>query len=90
MKKQHLHKPSRTTLAGLYLLMILALVVSLVASPLQRATAANPAPYETYFVPLPDDWLMQHMEDLDTDGGTAVGDSLPAGSRRHRHHHQRR
>ena len=47
------------------LLPALLIVLALVLMP-ATALAANPPPYETYFVPLPDDWLMQHMEDLDT------------------------
>ena len=46
------------------LLPALLIVLALALMP-TTALAANPPPYETYFVPLPDDWLMQHMEDLD-------------------------
>jgi uncharacterized repeat protein (TIGR01451 family) len=64
--------------AMLYVCM--ALVLILPGSPAQPTSAqtTNPEPYETYFVPLPEDWLMQHMEDIDTDGGSlTLGDPYP-------------
>lgn len=73
--KAHLFPRTRLGwLAVLLPALILALV--LVPATPQVALAANPAPFETYFVPLPDDWLMQHMEDIDDTGGS-VGDPYP-------------
>ncbi len=60
---------------GVYVLLALALCLGLAQVFVPRAVAANPAIVETYFIPLPDDWLMQHMEDLDATGGT--GDPYP-------------
>ena len=47
----------------------MALVFALMLAPVPAATphalAANPPPVQYYYVPFPDDYLMQHMEDID-------------------------
>ena len=55
---------------------LLLLTISLLFFGIAPVLAANPPPQEVFFIPLPDDWLMQHMEDLDANGGT-VGDAYP-------------
>jgi len=60
-----------------YCFMVMTLLIGLGAiQPKPVSASPNDTAFEVYYVPLPDDWLMQHMEDLDDDGGT-VGDPYP-------------
>lgn len=61
----------------LHSLMVITLLIGLGwFQPRQVSASPTDTAFEVYYVPLPDDWLMQHMEDVDTDGGT-VGDPFP-------------
>lgn len=66
-----LNERKTATRAMLYCGVIFALFIGLVGVQPKAAVAApGDTAVEVYYVPLPDDWLMQHMEDIDADTGS--------------------
>jgi len=56
-----------------YGFMVIAVLIGLIGvQPTSVSASPTDTAFEVYYVPLPDDWLMQHMEDIDEDTGSAT------------------
>jgi protocatechuate 3,4-dioxygenase beta subunit len=71
------HRTVRFIDGLLALALIVSLCLNLAPGQVQRALAANPPPVQYYYVPFPDDYMMQHMEDIDDNNTTTNGDPYP-------------